>query len=121
MTSEGIEKTFENLIKDVHEKGLCGECGGCVSFCSAGDIKAIEMSEAGPPKYIDKERCLECGICYFVCPQTHVLDDQLNTRFNFKYLFSACNFFKYSSLDTLERLFNNMDPDYRNKSGTHNS
>lgn len=77
-------KTFEDLIKDVHEKGLCGECGGCVSFCSAGDIKAIEMSESGPPKYTNKDKCRSCGICYFVCPQTHVLDDKLNEKFKFK-------------------------------------
>jgi len=76
-------KTFEDLIKDVHEKGLCGECGGCVSFCTAGDIKAIEMSESGPPKYTNKDLCRNCGICYFVCPQTHVLDDKLNEKFNY--------------------------------------
>ena len=79
-----VKKTFEDLIKEVHEVGLCGECGGCVSFCSAGDIKAIEMSETGPPKYINKDKCLKCGICYFVCPQTHVLNDQLNSKFKYK-------------------------------------
>lgn len=74
-------KTFEDLIKDVHEKGLCGECGGCVSFCSAGDIGAIKMSESGPPVYANKENCKECGFCYYVCPQTHVLNDLLNDKF----------------------------------------
>jgi coenzyme F420 hydrogenase subunit beta len=84
MTNIVSLKTFEDLIKEVHEKGLCGECGGCVSFCSAGDIKAIEMSESGPPKYTNKDKCRSCGICYFVCPQTHVLDDKLNEKFKFK-------------------------------------
>jgi len=79
-----ISKTFEDLIKEVHEPGLCGECGGCVSFCSAGEIKAIEMSESGPPKYVNEDKCLKCGICYFVCPQTHVLNDQLNKKFNYQ-------------------------------------
>jgi len=83
MTVKAVSKTFEDLIIEVHEKGLCGECGGCVSFCSAGDIKAIEMSESGPPKYINKDKCLKCGICYFICPQTHVLNDQLNKKFNY--------------------------------------
>ena len=78
-----VSKTFEDLILEVHEKGLCGECGGCVSFCSAGEIKAIEMSESGPPKYVNKDKCLKCGICYFVCPQTHVLNEQLNKKFNY--------------------------------------
>ncbi len=76
-------KTFEDLIKDVHEKGLCGECGGCVTFCSAGDIGAIMMSESGPPKYVNKDNCKECGFCYYVCPQTHVLNDLLNDKFGY--------------------------------------
>ncbi|MFW9781102.1 MAG: Coenzyme F420 hydrogenase/dehydrogenase, beta subunit C-terminal domain [Candidatus Heimdallarchaeota archaeon] len=84
MVEEVIPKSFEDLIKDVHEPGICGECGGCVSFCSAHDIKAIEMPDEGPPRYYNKENCLKCGICYLVCPQTHVLDEELNKKFNYK-------------------------------------
>ena len=84
MVEEVLPKSFEDLIKDVHELGICGECGGCVSFCSAGEIGAIKMSESGPPVYFNKDNCLHCGICYLVCPQTHVLDDELNKRFNYK-------------------------------------
>ncbi|MFW9819912.1 MAG: Coenzyme F420 hydrogenase/dehydrogenase, beta subunit C-terminal domain [Candidatus Thorarchaeota archaeon] len=83
MTASPVSKTFEDLIIEVHNRGLCGECGGCVSFCSAGEIKAIEMSESGPPNYVNKDKCLKCGICYFVCPQTHVLNDQLNKKYNY--------------------------------------
>lgn len=81
---EILPKSFEDLIKDVHVPGICGECGGCVSFCSSDEIKAIEMSESGPPKYFNKDNCLRCGICYLICPQTQVLNDELNTRFNYK-------------------------------------
>jgi len=84
MVEEVIPKSFDDLIKDVHEQGICGECGGCVSFCSAGDIKAIVMSGSGPPVYFNKDNCLKCGICYLVCPQTHVLDNELNQKFNYK-------------------------------------
>lgn len=84
MVEEVIPKSFEDLIKDVHELGICGECGGCVSFCSAGDIKAIVMPASGPPVYYNKDNCLKCGICYLVCPQTHVLDEELNKRFKYK-------------------------------------
>jgi len=84
MVEEVLPKSFEDLIKDVHEPGICGECGGCVSFCSAHDIKAIEMSESGPPRYYNKDNCLKCGICYLVCPQTHVLDEELNKKYNYK-------------------------------------
>jgi len=84
LVDEIIPKSFDDLIKDVHEQGICGECGGCVSFCSASEIKAIEMPESGPPIYYNKDNCLHCGICYLVCPQTYILNEELNERFNYK-------------------------------------
>ena len=77
-------KSFEDLIKDVHEKDICGECGGCVSFCSAAEIGAIEMTEDGPPHYSNKDNCLHCGICYLICPETFELDNELNKKYNFR-------------------------------------
>ncbi|MCK4239410.1 MAG: 4Fe-4S dicluster domain-containing protein, partial [Candidatus Lokiarchaeota archaeon] len=68
-SEEIVPKSFEDLIKEVHDIGICGECGGCVSFCSAADLGAIKMSEDGPPQYIDKDNCLHCGICYLICPE----------------------------------------------------
>jgi len=82
--SDIAPKNFENLIKEIHEKGICGECGGCVSFCSAADIGAIEMKKDGPPKYSNKDNCLNCGICYLICPETYELNNELNARFNYK-------------------------------------
>lgn len=43
MSQEVVPKSFEDLIKDVHEPGLCGECGGCVSFCSADEISMNDI------------------------------------------------------------------------------
>ncbi|MFX1376454.1 MAG: Coenzyme F420 hydrogenase/dehydrogenase, beta subunit C-terminal domain [Promethearchaeota archaeon] len=82
--SEVMPKSFEDLIKDVHEKDICGECGGCVSFCSAAEIGAIEMTEDGPPHYSNKDNCLHCGICYLICPETFELDDELNKKYDYK-------------------------------------
>ena len=79
-----MPKSFEDLIKEVHEKDICGECGGCVSFCTAADIGAIEMTESGPPHYSNEENCLHCGICYLICPETFELRDELNNKYNFK-------------------------------------
>ncbi|MFW9866977.1 MAG: Coenzyme F420 hydrogenase/dehydrogenase, beta subunit C-terminal domain [Candidatus Thorarchaeota archaeon] len=79
-----MPKSFEDLIKEVHEKDICGECGGCVSFCSAADIGAIAISEEGPPYYSNKDNCLHCGICYLICPETFELDKELNEKYNFK-------------------------------------
>lgn len=95
LVKEILPKSFEDLIKEVHEKGICGECGGCVSFCSADEIKAIEMSESGPPKYFNKDNCLRCGICYLICPQTRILNEELNNKYNYKV--SIGNWSKISS------------------------
>lgn len=77
-------KTFQDLITEVHEKGICQECGGCVSFCSSAEYDVIGFKDPyKPPEYINKEKCLECGICYYICPQTHILDDELNKKYKF--------------------------------------
>ena len=77
-------KSFQDLIREVHDRGICQECGGCVSFCSSADYNIIGFKDQySPPEYINKDKCLECGICYYICPQTHVLDDSLNITYKF--------------------------------------
>ncbi|MHA1689628.1 MAG: Coenzyme F420 hydrogenase/dehydrogenase, beta subunit C-terminal domain [Promethearchaeota archaeon] len=79
-----MTKTFQDLIKEVHEKGICQECGGCVSFCSSAEYHVIGFKDPySPPIYINKDACLECGICYLICPQTHALDEELNKKYHF--------------------------------------
>ncbi len=75
-------KTFEDLITEVHDKGICQECGGCVSFCSSAEYDVIGFTKPNaPPEYINKDKCLECGICYVICPQTHYLHEELDTTY----------------------------------------
>jgi len=77
-------KSFQDLINEVHDKGICQECGGCVSFCSSADFHIIDFKDKySPPVYVKKDECLECGICYYICPQTHVSDYDLNKTFTF--------------------------------------
>jgi len=77
-------KSFQDLIQEVHEKGICQECGGCVSFCSSAEFDVIGFKDSySPPEYVNKDNCLECGICYYICPQTHILDRELKNTFNF--------------------------------------
>jgi len=77
-------KTFKDLQREVIDRGLCGKCGGCYSFCSAGELNALEIGENGLPRYGDEEKCLKCGICYLICPQISVLNDDLKARFGWK-------------------------------------
>ena len=77
-------KIFQDLIEEVHNPGICQQCGGCVSFCNSIEKDVIGFKEPNsPPEYLNKENCLECGICYFICPQTHILDEDLNKTYNF--------------------------------------
>jgi len=74
-------KIFSDLNREVIEKGICGKCGGCVSFCSAGNLMALEMADNGLPRYLDEDKCKKCGICYLICPQTNTLDSELQEKF----------------------------------------
>lgn len=67
-------KTFSDLIQEVQDKGLCHHCGGCVAFCTAINYGALELGEDGRPRYGNRDKCIECGICYSICPETHELD-----------------------------------------------
>jgi len=67
-------KTFTHLMQEVQEKGLCHQCGGCVAFCSAVNYGALELGEDGKPRYRDRDKCIECGICYSICPEIEELD-----------------------------------------------
>jgi coenzyme F420 hydrogenase subunit beta len=71
-------------LREVHEPGICGQCGGCVSFCYAGDLVALEMSSAGRPHYLNEENCLQCGICFLICPQINTLDDEIQSLFDWE-------------------------------------
>jgi len=77
-------KTFKDLQEEVIDRNLCGKCGGCYSFCSAGELHALEMGEDGVPRYSDEEKCLKCGICYLICPQINVLNQDLKDSFGWK-------------------------------------
>jgi ferredoxin len=68
-------KSFADLIQEVQDPGLCHQCGGCVAFCSAINYGALELGADGRPRYRDREKCIECGICHSICPVVHELDE----------------------------------------------
>jgi coenzyme F420 hydrogenase subunit beta len=78
-----VTKSFDDLVNEIHDKNLCNSCYGCVSFCSAHHLDAIEVPERGGfPRYKNKESCQQCGICYLICPQTRLLDKELDLKYN---------------------------------------
>jgi coenzyme F420 hydrogenase subunit beta len=73
-------KTFHNLIEDVQKPGLCHRCGGCVTFCTAVNYGALELDADGKPHYGDEDKCIECGLCYSICPEIDELDEETKKR-----------------------------------------
>ena len=69
-------KTFFNLIQEVQKPGLCYRCGGCAAFCTAINYGALEIDKNGKPVYQDIEKCIECGLCYSICPEIKDLDEE---------------------------------------------
>ena len=62
-------KSFRDLIKEVHQKGICQQCGGCVSFCNSIEHEVIGFKDPNsPPVYLNKDKCLKCALCYLICP-----------------------------------------------------
>jgi coenzyme F420 hydrogenase subunit beta len=76
------QRSFADLERDIISAGLCSQCGGCVSFCSANKLGALTMSSDGTPKYADEEKCLKCGLCYSICTQVDELDRELQEKLN---------------------------------------
>ena len=77
-------RSFKDLIKEVHKKGICQQCGGCVSFCNSIEHHVIGFADPfQPPQYLHQDQCLKCGLCYLICPQTHQLEEELNEEYNF--------------------------------------
>ena len=52
-------------------------CGGCVTFCTAINYRALELSEDGGPRFKNSGKCVEDGLCYDICPETHELDEEV--------------------------------------------
>jgi coenzyme F420 hydrogenase subunit beta len=77
-------KTFHDLKLEVQQLNFCGKCGGCVSFCSADNLGALEVGPDGMPRFADEEKCLKCGICYLICPNIHELDEELKRKTNWE-------------------------------------
>ena len=77
-------KSFKDLIAEVQNKGICGKCGGCVSFCSAGEFNALRLEDDGRPYLIDEAKCVKCGICYLICPQVKALNSEIEERMAWK-------------------------------------
>ena len=45
---------------------------------------ALELSETGRPRYRDPGKCIQCGICYMICPEISLLDKEMQRKFGWR-------------------------------------
>lgn len=80
-------KTFKDLEEEVIKTNICCACSACISYCESQAFDVIRMGVKSKPEFkSDKnaENCTECGVCYYICPQTEILNAKLNEAFNVK-------------------------------------
>jgi coenzyme F420 hydrogenase subunit beta len=73
-------ETFFDLVQQVQKPGLCHRCGGCVTFCTAVNFGALEVDAEGKPRYGDMEKCIECGLCYSICPEVDEYEEETKRK-----------------------------------------
>ncbi|MFW9819255.1 MAG: Coenzyme F420 hydrogenase/dehydrogenase, beta subunit C-terminal domain [Candidatus Thorarchaeota archaeon] len=77
-------KTFEDVKNEVIERNKCCACGACIAYCESQGFDVIEMN-GDIPEFKSKksiDNCTECGVCYYICPQTKILKKELNEAFS---------------------------------------
>jgi coenzyme F420 hydrogenase subunit beta len=79
---------FTDLKADVIDKGTCTGCGSCVAVCPTKVVKFIDdipTLQEVPGDIPDGEpplgKCIECKLCYFVCPVTESLEPRIQELF----------------------------------------
>lgn len=50
------------------KKSDCTGCGACLNICSHSAITMIENTDGFMYPRIDKNKCIECGLCDMICP-----------------------------------------------------
>ncbi len=76
-------KVFKDLEDEIIKTNLCCACGACVAHCSSQAFDVIKMDGYTPQFISDAnvDNCKECGLCYYICPQTEPLMKQLNEKY----------------------------------------
>jgi coenzyme F420 hydrogenase subunit gamma len=72
-SSYGSKASFNTLIQEVINVGLCIGCGSCRGACP---VKAITM-EYGKPQGA-RDMCINCGACFSQCPRSFYPLDVMN-------------------------------------------
>ena len=79
-------KIFKDLEEEIIKTNKCCACGACVAYCSSQAFDVIKMQGYTPQFISDAnvDNCKECGLCYYICPQTTPLMDKINNLYKIK-------------------------------------
>ena len=61
------EETKDKFVK-IEENDLCCGCTACYSVCPKNAIKMVRDNEGFLYPEVDREKCVNCGMCKKVCP-----------------------------------------------------
>ena len=56
---------------EIDNKSLCSGCHACANACPQNCIQMISYEEGFWYPQVDKDNCIECGLCEKVCPILH--------------------------------------------------
>ncbi len=62
-----IGDSMEKCINIIKDSDCCG-CRACENICPKKAIKMVENSEGFLYPEVDKEKCVNCGLCTKICP-----------------------------------------------------
>lgn len=66
------------MIKILDKAQCCG-CTACINICPKNCIEMKEDNEGFLYPEVDKERCIQCGLCTKTCPIINKIDNMNNT------------------------------------------
>ncbi|MFX1311857.1 MAG: Coenzyme F420 hydrogenase/dehydrogenase, beta subunit C-terminal domain [Promethearchaeota archaeon] len=77
-------KTFEDLENEIIKNDKCCACGACIAYCESQSFNVIEMNGYTPEFKSEKSlnNCTKCGVCYYICPQTPIIMNELNAIYS---------------------------------------
>lgn len=63
-----------------NDKTLCSGCGSCAISCRHNALKMIEDEEGFLYPVLDKNKCINCGLCNKICPELYPKENKSSER-----------------------------------------
>ena len=71
------------MYLETKNKAECFGCEACVNVCSKFAIQMVEDEEGFRYPHVDKDKCVDCGMCKKVCPYSNMPERFNNNKYVF--------------------------------------